>query len=211
MKGLISLVVFAEGADVLGAFDDTLRKHRYSNLKSFFLNYHSHGDWLGVILSRCLELDAEEVKVRVHACKTGGVATAICLIGSRKQVFLFPSKYELVCALMKERIGGRREKKEGGTKSTVGQRLGTTLGYETDSSEEDEKGSSEEDEKENGHFATSSYMQHQVNDESGGVECDRGALVHQVVCGFGNWLERLADGSLRRYRMQEWPDWTVGT
>lgn len=198
VRGLITLVAFADGEEVVEAFESVLRRHRYSNLKSFYLNCRSHGDWLELILSHCLELDAEEVTVRVRACKTGGVATAVCLIGSRHQVMLFPSKYELVSALIRERRGERKNRK-----NTIGLRLGSTLGYETESSEDEDV--------ENGHVDASSSNPLLLNDEHDSAESDKSALVRQVILGFGNWLERLADGSLRRYSIQEWPDWTLTT
>ena len=198
VQGLLTLVVFAEGEEILDTFERILRQHRYSNLKTFYLNCRSHGDWLGMILRHCVNLDAEEVAVRVRACKSGCVATAVCLIGSRHQALLFPSKYEMVCALMCKKGGQKR--RVSGAKS-VGQKLGSTLGYETESSECEEEGDT--------HLGTSStYMSH---NKCEGTECDRGALMHQVTRGFMHWLERLADGSLRRYKIEEWPDWTDGT
>ena len=201
VKGLVTLIVFSEGEEPLGAFEGVLQKHNYSNLKSFHMNCHGRqGAWLERIMSCCLRLDEEEVGVRVRGCKTRCVATAVCLIGSRRQVILFPSEFELVCALMRGR--GRRE--AGGRvvpKGSVGRRLGSTLGYETESSE---------DEKED-HLCVDKDHSHRLHPPDSVDEYDRSALVHQVTSGFVTWLERLADGSLSRYSIEEWPEWTEGT
>ena len=162
------------------------------------------------------------------------MASAVLLIGVKKQLVLFPNRLEVVQQL----CAGPREEERGGASSLrsrgrdlsqrgvassqgaregvrrrgeVGKVLGNTLGYESDDEEEDEvdiltSRKRVEPESDKPH-PSGSDPTHQPCPQSLEEECQR-ELVRQVCVGFRHWCERLADGTLKRYSVEAWPEWT---
>ena len=223
----------------------------------YFVCYRKHRNWYGDVLSQCLSLPQDEVAVRASGCVCGGVATAMVLFGAKKQLLLFPEKFEVVHELYR---GVKREQQEGGgggagqeggegegqggrggegeegsgrchkrtdrTSKSVGKVLGNAFGYESSSSESDcSHGSGDSSHmphpsggsgdsshtpsslhgSDEDHLADSSTHNTHPSDPS--VNRETPSLVEQVHAHFGNWCERLADGTLKRYSVEAWPEW----
>lgn len=270
VKELVTLVLLVDsttkhGEELVRAYGKVLTKHRYRNLRVYFACYCKHRNWYGDLLSQCPCLPRDEVVMRVSGCVCGDVATAMLLFGAKKQLLLFPEKFEVVCELYRglKREGqegegagqeerGRRCQKRGVARDKaakrnheVGKVLGNTFGYESSSSESDDCSHGSDDSSHMPHpldgSGDSSHMPcplHAGSDcshESGDKGSDgdhladmphplsaspahrphpldpsgRGtpSLVEQVHTHFGNWCERLADGTLKRYGVEAWPEW----
>ena len=221
------------GQQLLKAYGKVLKKHRYGNLRLFFLCYRSNGRWFEELLDGTTTLNRREAGLRVRGCISGRVATAIVIFGAKKQLVLFPEEFEVVRNLCEDeegREGSEEEssiRKEAVTgKSTgidsksVGKILGNTLGYE--SSDEDESSGENSGHLERQYEPYGEGLQAHVKSRNehthplGGhahrpcpptVEQSHLALVEQVCDGFENWCDRLADGSLRRHSVEAWPPW----
>ena len=94
-------------------------------------------------------------------------------------------------------------KREGLRHREVGQVLGNTLGYE---SSEDE--SSTGSEQEGAELVGSRSHDYAASNPAHRSSYEDEELAWQVREYFQHWCERLADGSLKRYRVEEWPEWT---
>ncbi len=154
-RGTVTLVILVDnttkhGQQLLRAYGKVLNKHRYGNLHLFYLCHRSNGAWFEELLARTSTLDREEAGWRVKGCVSGRVATAMVLFGGKRQLVLFPEKFEVVQRLCVEDGGrgkgremendslgqdsNRKEAAEGtsGVKNkSVGKILGDTLGYES--------------------------------------------------------------------------------
>ena len=197
----MTLIVFAEDtSEAKSVFENVFGQHHFNKVKisAFYDSCNNGVNFLEMLLTHCSEVNEEELKSRVRGCKSRGVATAVCLIGSKQQLMMYPQECDLVDAFLQagRKNGGKPKKKESGTKRTTGEVLGATLGYDSSSDEEDDDDMTGKD--------------HSCATEEGGgvVECSESSLVDQVTHSFGNWLDRLADGSLRRHAISKWPEWT---
>lgn len=127
IRGLITLVLLVDNTtkqgEELNAYGKILSRHRYGNLRLFYVSYHKHWRWLFDLLSQCPQLTRNEVAWRVRGCVNGGVATAVLLFGAKKQLVLFPECFDVVLKLCrgleegidrrgKQEKGGREEKEE---------------------------------------------------------------------------------------------------
>lgn len=176
--------------------------------------------------------------MRVRACASGGVATAVCLIGTKKQFLLYPENLGLVCELNRQgmegdtegvsggssEIGGLKKNKNPGQKKDVGETLGNIFGYESESEEEEDRfkfngfSSNSTHKRHSAHKSGPNSSSHKSNpsfeDLSLRHELEEPSIrqhlrqIEQVDATFENWLERLADGSLQRYTLEVWPEWT---
>lgn len=222
---LVDQVSQQKGEELIRAYGSVLSRFRYRNLRPLFLCHRLNSGWFGRLLGACPDLSPDEAELRVRGCENEGVATAVLLLGAKKQLVLFPNKFEAVRGLC-ERGGGRVgrggawSEREGGLSGgeslrqrDVGEVLGNTLGYESsDDDEEEREGGSTESEGEGAGPGRSSRSHHAPYSNSTHTAHSDGEryleLVRQVQEGFQHWCERLADGSLRRYRVQAWPEWT---
>ena len=256
-KGIVTMILLVDnttnhGQHLLKTYGKVLSKHRYGNLHLFFLCYHKNRAWFEELLARTSTLERQEAEWRLKGCVSGRVATAMLLFGAKKQLVLFPDDFEVVRQLCVG--GGEGGGREGDTdddvlrqdrsisknslssaktraknsNKTVGNILGSTLGYESsdentesDSFEDgddhlsEERGLSESSREgspthgnavRHRHSRPASNRTHQPHPLSA-EEC-HSSLVEQVCGGFENWCDRLADGSLRRHSVEAWPDWT---
>lgn len=206
-----------KGEELIRAYGGVLSRFRYRNLQTFFLCHRGNRKWFEGVLKSCPDLSPEEVELRIRGCDSGGVATAVLLFGAKKQLVLFPNKFEVVRRLCG---GGAEGGGRGGAPSDVGDDssasgrsgsdnlrhrevgrvLGNTLGYE--SSEEEASG--EEEAGLRSHDTSKLNSTHKPH--AGGERYLE--LMGQVRDSFQHWCERLADGSLKRYRVEVWPEWT---
>lgn len=121
VKGMIALVLMVDnttkqGEGLVDAYGKILARHRYGNLHLFFACYHKQQRWFFNLLSQSPQLTQTEVACRARGCVNGGVATAILLFGAKRQMALFPDKFDLVLKLCRGMEDKRREgrKEEGG-------------------------------------------------------------------------------------------------
>lgn len=230
-KGIITLVLLVDKTaehcnELLAVYGKVLSKHRYGNLRLFFLCRQSNGEWFERVLGCVTQLSQEEVEWRVKGCARGWVASAVLLFGPRLQLALFPENVQDVRKLCEVGGGGRPTSSSGrsfgqdgesgrspnledGGRTEVGHVLGNTLGYE--SSDEDTPDSAEEHRTHKpdpsstyqSHDPAELHPPHNIEEVEGDL-----ALVEQVSESFVNWCERLSDGSLHRLRVKAWPEWT---
>ena len=198
-KRVLTIVVFAErDSTVMSEFMGVLKGHqaitRRPNVELFFMQ-PNRSNFLKTLLNSCSAMSEEEAESRMRGC-TGLVATAVCLIGNKRQLMLFPQERDLVDAFLQSEGRDNVKKRRLRTSSpTTGGVLGSALGYESGSASED--GSSQGTEEEG-----------EAQERNGPLQSGITSAADQVAFSFGNWLERLADGSLRRWTISQWPDWT---
>ena len=130
---MIALVLMVDnttkqGEELVKAYGKILTRHRYGNLRLFFACYHKQWKWFFDLLSESPQLTQTEVACRVRGCVNGGVATAILLFGAKRQMALFPDKFDVVLEMSRgledrseegkgeagESSGGRRTREEDG-------------------------------------------------------------------------------------------------
>jgi len=196
-KTVLTIIVFAErDGEVMSAFRSKLKAIAIRPRMELFYMLPNRSNFLKSLLDNCSEMSKDEVESRTCACKDSHAATLVCLIGNKRQLMLFPQERDLVDAFVQAAVGGKvRKRKSRALPPTTGSVLGSALGYENSSASEDESDTEEEKEEEE-------------ERKNGVVQSSVGGPVQQVASSFGNWLERLADGSLRRWTISQWPDWT---
>ena len=186
-----------------------MENYASSNVKVCFLCYRAYPKILGSILSQCEDMSDEERDRRVKMTLTGKCATILAIIGSKKQLSLFPETLDAGRHRNGAVVGGR----------SVGQVLGNSLGFDDDN---------EEDEEEQSHDQNQAQQQSQTSKRTDQIEgapanhkntaaaaaaassdsrADSTDPRLEQIKQLGMWVERFFDGSLRRYRVKDWPDW----
>ena len=184
------------------------------HVKACFLCYKAFPHFLGDVLSRCENVSEVERDARVEATLSGNCVTVLAIIGSRKQLSIFPESLDS-CVRNGAVRRGRKVK-------SVGQILGNTLGFDEENEDGEEKLSTDKPETSNVSERTANGQVHGTvgaskptgtgaatatttstgSDDSSG--CD--PRVEQMEL-LDMWMERFFDGSLKRYRVSEWPQW----
>lgn len=206
---MVTLIIFIDSTSPpehvrqhMSVYVRILNRYHYRNLQVFYMCHQTNGNWwYREIMSASPQLSAEEVDMRVQACITGKVASAVVMIAAKKKFILFPGKLETVYELYEGKgshtPSSKRDHASSGVRTLragkedtpvtsqkeVGKILGNTLGYEE--SCDDDKEEEEESQDSN----------------------STRKLIEQVDVSFATWLERLADGSLTRCSVEEWPRW----
>ena len=189
-----------------------------SHVRVCFLCYRAYPQWLGNILSQCEAMNEREKDARIKMTLAGRCATVLAIIGSKKQLSIFPEPFD--------GCHGNRAVSSNGKVRTVGQILGNSLGFEDH--EEDDC----EQSRNHAHFSNAkpiptssssgdghdSSSHGQRNGQVQGVSMsassgtiDSGDHGHdprvEQIKQLDVWMERLFDGSLKRFRVHEWPEW----
>ena len=185
-----------------------MENYASSNVKVCFLCYRAYPEILGSILCQCEDMNDEEKDKRVKMTLTGKCATILAIIGSKKQLSLFPETLDAGRHRNGAVVGGR----------SVGQVLGNSLGFDDDN---------EEDEEEQSHDQNQAQQQSQTSKHTDQIESAPANHKNTAAAAasssnsraestdprleqikqLGMWVERFFDGSLKRYRVKDWPDW----
>lgn len=205
-RGLITLVLMVDdrGNEVRTrrlkeAFCTAVYNWQRSSVQLCYLCHRSNPWWLPGLVEHCISSSSERILKLgdevtagwVEACHSGKVVTVLAVFGARRQFSVFPEQTSQF-----ESSGGRQtaacETKGEATppRSSVGEVLGSTLGLDT---EDDSPDSSE----------TSTGMPF----DNRSIHTDEDKDVSVFKENFTLWLGRLADGSLKRYQVDTWPEW----
>lgn len=188
----------------------------------YYLCYQTHREWLPGILKQS-EMDSNERSFRTTSCLSDEVVTVMALLGSRKQFCIFP-EYDHTHSrglTADSTVASEQAKSVGGV-------LGTVLGFIEDSETESDNETDQLDHKtthtlpsNNGTHSTcvdsgvkGQLSPSEMNQKNGTapavqgkpLECD--PRVDQIHDKFGMWMERFADGTVKRYTVKQWPHWT---
>ena len=98
--------------------------------------------FLGNILKECEDISKEERETRVKMTHAGKCATVLAIIGSKRQLSIFPERNGAVC--------GERERR------SVGEALGDTLGFDDSEGSDDEQCQNRPCEKNDSTYTTES-------------------------------------------------------
>ncbi len=166
-----------EAKQMIQAFQKVTNQFRNSRLRIFYLCYKTYEAWLESLLEQCVEMKQNEVEKRVVACLSGNVATIVALLGFKKQLCIFPED-ELL-----ENTANSQINEQLRTQS-VGDVLGSL-------------------------FDLDEYQHHSMPSASEKSDVADGVFnkTEQVEKKFEIWMEKLIDGSLRRYKVTNWPTW----
>ena len=209
-----------EAMQMIHAFWRIVGRYHGLRLQAFYLCYASHKRWLDKILEHCEDMEPEETNARLTGCYGDRVATLLALIGTRKQLCIFP---EILHNLDSVPNGAVKKNDAHESQSSVGRghSIGSALGFDSEETTEhcdtesqqliqndretsqDPGGRLQSHERRekwtnNNHTTTSEYKE-------GGDQLD--SKVEQISKRLGIWMDKLVDGSLRRYNVDAWPNW----
>ena len=170
-----------------------------SSVKACFLCYRAYPRLLERILTQCEDVTEQERDSRVKMTLSGKCATVLAIIGSKKQLSIFPETQD-GCNSMNGAVGGGKDVR----RRTVGQILGSSLGF--DDNEPGDSGQSHAETRLYTQTLNSSNVDHCTN--SGDDNYDHRL---EQIKQFEMWMERFFDGSLRRYRVHDWPEWQTAS
>ena len=152
----------------------------------------------------------EERDSRVKMTLSGKGVTVLAVIGSKKQLSIFPATLD---------ADHHRNGAVVGVRMSVGQILGNSLGFDDDNEGDGEQSqnqaqpSTEEDRISE---CTGQMVGAPTNHKdtaaaaASSASRDDGSDPRLVqIKRLGMWMERFFDGSLQRYRVKEWPDWNT--
>ena len=211
-----------EAMQMIHAFWRIVGRYHGFRLQAFYLCYSTHKHWLDGILKQCEDMEPEEINARLTGCYSNKVATILALIGARKQLCIFP---EVLYDLDRVPNGSVKKNNAHESQSSVvsgGHSIGSALGFDSDDTSKhcanetqkkliQDNGATSQDPGDrlqsrerreqwtnNKHTTTSEY-------KDGCNQLD--SNVEQISKRLGMWMDRLVDGSLRRYDVDAWPNW----
>ena len=175
------------------------------HVKVCFLCYRAYPKILGSILSQCEDMSDEERDSRVKMTLSGKCATVLAIIGSKKQLSIFPETLDAGRHRNGAVVGGRR---------SVGQILGNSLGFDDDNEEDGEQSQNQAQSSQGDRISECTGQIEGVPTNhkntaaaSSASRADGSDPRLEQIKQLGMWMERFFDGSLKRYRVQDWPDW----
>jgi hypothetical protein len=215
-KGQLSVILLLNTHDpthsrpLAQSFWRIMESYTTSHVKVCFLCYRAYPEILGSILSQCKDVSDEEKDSRVKTTLSGKGVTILAIIGAKKQLSIFPETLD---------AGGHRNGAVVGARWSVGQILGNSLGFDDDNEEDGQQSqnqlqaqpSSQDDRisectgQMEGAPANHKNTVAAAASSASGADSSDPRLVQ--IEQLGMWMERFFDGSLRRYRVKEWPDW----
>ena len=135
---------------------------------------------------------------------SGKCATVLAIIGSKKQLAIFPEMPD----------GCHRNGAVVGARRSVGQILGNSLGFDDDNEVDGEQSqiqaqssSGDRISKCTGQIEGAPTNNKNTATASGPSRADGCDPRVEQIKQLGMWMERFFDGSLKCYRLKEWPDW----
>lgn len=167
-----------------------------SSVKPCFLCYRAYPYLLGRILSQCDDMTVQERDSRVKLTLSGKCATVLVIIGSKKQLSIFPESHDgYQFHNMNGAVCGGKDMR----RRTVGQILVNSLGFD-----DNEDGESEQSHTET-RFCNQTLNSSNVAGGTNNGDDGHDLRLEQIK-QFEMWMERFFDGSLRRYRVEDWPE-----
>ena len=202
-KGLLALTILVNGhkqeeaMQMIHAFWRIIGRYHGLKWQVFYVCYTTHKHWLEGILKHCEDMELEEVNARLAGCYGERVATVLALFGTRRQLCIFP---EIIKGADRMQIGSVAEYDVDEKLSPDGppvydktHSVGSALGFD---SEDTAEHSTERQQKDTTSEQAKSKIHSHLDNR-----------VEQISETFGMWMEKLADGSLRRYHVDNWPHW----
>ncbi len=182
----------SEAKQMMRAFLKVTSQYRDHRLTLWYLCYRTHEDWLETMLEQCIGMKYDKIGMRVSDCLSGNVATVVALLGSKKQLCVFPETEPTNNCNGNSNFDDTHLNTHVKTPS-VGDTLGSVLDFD------DEDSNSNRRAQENG-----GVTQQNGSTRGDGV-CSR---AEQIRTNFETWMEKFADGTLKRYKVTTWPSWT---
>ena len=188
-------------------------------------------------------MSEREKNVRVEAMLSGTCATVVAIIGSKKQLSIFPHKLHdnrHQNGTVAELGGSGGVNNVGSGKNhgkSVGEVLGSSLGFEDDPEEDDDddsrhdceseqpqkhqtlssSGSDRSDRSNNSERIRNSQVSTSDSDDTTTTTSDNSRRENGASLGGDTrleqmkqlemWMEMFCDGSLKRFRVKDWPEW----
>lgn len=216
-RGLVTLVLMVDNCGnevrtrrLKEAFCTAVYNWQRSTVQLCYLCHHSNPWWLPGLVEHCISASSERILKLgdevtagwVEACHSGKVVTVLAVFGARRQFSVFPEQFEssgggqtAACETKGETTPPRSS--VGGacgettpSRSSVGEVLGSTLGLDTEDDSPD-----------------SSERLTGMPSDNRSIHTDEDKDVSVFKENFTLWLGRLADGSLKRYQVDTWPEW----
>ena len=200
-KGLLALTILVNGhkqeeaMQMIHAFWKIVGRYHGLKLQVFYVCYSTHKHWLEGILKHCEDMELEDVNARLAGCYGDKVATVLALIGTRRQLCVFPEIIKKDADRV--RIGSVAEddvqeklSPDGPHVADGEHSVGGALGFDSEDTIEHSKSQNTASEK------AKTKIHSRLDNR-----------VEQISETFGMWMEKLADGSLRRYNVDDWPHW----
>ena len=151
----------------------------------------------------------EERDTRVKMTLSGKGATVLAIIGAKKQLSIFPETLD---------AGGHHRNGAVVGVRSVGQILGNSLGFDDDNEGDGELSQNQAQPSQDDRISecTGQMEGAPTNHKdtaaaaASSASRDDGSDPRLVqIKQLGMWMERFFDGSLQRYRVEEWPDWNT--
>ena len=180
----------SEAKLMMRAFLKVTSHYRDHRLRLWYLCYRTHKDWLETMLEQCIGIEYDKIGIRVSYCLSGNVATVVALLGSKKQLCIFPETAPVNHCNGNSTFDDSHSNTHFKTRSVEGSML--------DFNDEDKNQHSNKRSHENG------VVMQQNGSTRDGV-CSRS---EQMGTNFETWMEKFADGTLKRYKVTTWPSWT---
>ena len=185
--------------------------HKYNSSRMplilYYLCYQTYGTWLPQVLKHCDDMETKDVTAHMNACHSGKTVMILALFIARKQLCIFPE--QVGSDSLEEVLYERREV------HSVGEVLGNTLGFDTevkDHSDVEVKDHNDVEVKDHSDVEDSGTPNGDVcsdRNSSNGMNhhCKGTVTTLQFSQKLALWMEKLADGTLKRYQVRTWPNW----
>ena len=176
-------------------------------LRLYYLCYKTNTKWLDCVLRQCNGLESDDVEMRVAGCLSGKVATVVMLLGPRKQLCIFPERVtsSSINHLKEEwHTSGDLQDTQSVDESRT-HSVGDVLGSVFDFDDGDDHSPIRTPHKtDSNHTKSTDNHNGRLNDNRVNDKAE------QIQKKFENWMEKFADGTLKRYKLTSWPEWTSG-
>ncbi len=229
-KGVITLVLMVDSRgdesrtrQLKEAFCVAAHYWQRARVNLCYLCHRSNPWWIPELMKQCtnggsgsdgsLSLGGESTSSWIDACHSGKAVTVVAIFGAKKQFCIFPEMESLAVEVNAGHETVARETQGDGPphQNTVGEILGSTLGFDA---EDDATKPCNSD-----LITDWTAVPSDLEPQSSAVDSERSPMcssesnnTHTQDVGtfskkFKLWLDRLADGSLRRYQVDSWPEW----
>ena len=183
-------------------FATTVNKYMTSSAILCYLDTAKYSRWFPALLGSCKGLSCDEKNKRLKLNNDGDVPSIIAIHGVQRKVTLFPEHQG------ESSEGGGREKRGKAVEET----LSGAFGFDVDE---------EETENSDPSTCTASRHMHCCLEQNGSAKATDGLLlespsgfsvgtrtraaVPDLKTALSLWLEKLSDGSLKWFTVEEWP------
>ena len=234
-KGLVALVVFVdsykqeESRNLIHSFWMVAQRFLSHRTRMCFVCYRTHGLWLSRVLQESGELTSRKIDARLGGCFSGEVVTILAAFGAKKRFCLFPDSLRSHSSSPSVPNGSAKhsQRSPAGPRGnhhsdvsqpsveqrSVGQVLGSALGF--DDAEANTASAVKSTTQQPAEASSQSDHNSEVSETIASCH-DATELLHDhhrvksrlSAWRLETWLERLVDGTLKRYSVDSWPEWS---